>query len=62
MYIVTELDPESGALFAKNPYSMEFSERVAFFDVDARSKTFTGDRNEFIGRNGSLETPQPWPV
>jgi len=57
MYLVTELDPESGALFAKNPYSPEFSECVAFFDVDGKNKTFTGDRNEFIGRNGSLGNP-----
>ncbi len=57
MYVVTELDPESGALFAKNPYNTEFADRVAFFDVDGRTKTFTGDRNEFIGRNGSLKNP-----
>ena len=57
MHLVTELDPESGALFARNPYSAEFSERVAFFDADGRNKTFTGDRNEFVGRNGSLSNP-----
>ncbi len=57
MYIVTELDTESGAIFAKNPYSMEFNDRIAFFDADGGTKTFTGDRNEFIGRNGSLRNP-----
>jgi cellobiose phosphorylase len=57
MYIQTEIDPESGALFAKNPYNTEFSQRVAFFDVDDLTKTFTADRNEFIGRNGSLRHP-----
>jgi cyclic beta-1,2-glucan synthetase len=57
MYIVTELDSESGAVIAKNPYNTEFPERVAFFDAEAINKTFTGDRNEFIGRNGSLRNP-----
>jgi cellobiose phosphorylase len=57
MHIHTEIDPDSGALFAKNPYSTEFGNRVAFFDVDNLKKTFTGDRTEFIGRNGTLQNP-----
>ncbi|HEV7231489.1 MAG TPA: glucoamylase family protein [Bacteroidia bacterium] len=57
MHIRTEVDPDSGAIFAKNPYSTEFSHRVAFFDTDSLKKTFTADRAEFIGRNGTLENP-----
>ena len=57
MHIHTEVDPDSGALFAKNQYSTEFHNRVAFFDVDYLKKTFTGDRSEFIGRNGNLQNP-----
>ncbi|MEO6189259.1 MAG: cyclic beta 1-2 glucan synthetase, partial [Saprospiraceae bacterium] len=57
MHIHTEIDPESGALFAKNQYNTEFNNRVAFFDVDYLKKTFTGDRTEFIGRNGNLQNP-----
>ena len=57
MQINTALDPESGAIFAKNSYNTEFSERVAFFDVDYLVKTFTADRAEFIGRNGTLKNP-----
>ena len=34
MHVVTEVDPNSGALFARNPYNTEFADRVAFFDVD----------------------------
>ncbi|MEO6914259.1 MAG: glucoamylase family protein, partial [Chitinophagaceae bacterium] len=58
MHIHTEIDPDSGALFAKNQYNTEFNNRVAFFDVDYLKKTFTGDRTEFIGRNGSLQRPE----
>jgi cyclic beta-1,2-glucan synthetase len=57
MHIITEIDPATGALFARNPYNTEFTERIAFFDVDATSRTISGDRNEFIGRNGSLQHP-----
>ncbi len=57
MYIHTEVDPFTGAIFAKNPYNTEFSRRVAFFDTDDAKKTFTADRAEFIGRNGTLQNP-----
>ena len=57
MHINTEVDPDSGAIFSKNQYNTEFNNRVAFFDVDYLKKTFTGDRTEFIGRNGTLQNP-----
>ena len=60
MHVVTELDPASGALSARNPYNTEFAGRVAFFDADAPNEPrtqFTGDRTEFLGRNGSLGDP-----
>jgi cellobiose phosphorylase len=57
MHMVTEVDPNSGALFARNPYNMEFADRVAFFDADDASRTVTCDRTEFLGRNGTLRSP-----
>ena len=57
MHVITELDPNSGAIFARNQYSNEFSDRVAFFDADDLPRTLSGDRTEFIGRNGSLRNP-----
>ena len=57
MHVVTELDPASGALFARNPYSMDFAGLVAFFDVDDTTRTLSGDRTEFLGRNGTLRNP-----
>ncbi|KPN90561.1 GH36-type glycosyl hydrolase domain-containing protein [Pseudomonas nunensis] len=57
MHVVTQSDPVSGAFFARNAYSIEFNERVAFFDTDGSDHSISGDRTEFIGRNGSLESP-----
>ena len=57
MHVVTELDPKCGALFARNPYNPQFSDRTAFFDADLPARTVTGDRAEFLGRNGQLQKP-----
>ena len=57
MHLVTEVDPGSGTLFARNPYNTEFAGRVAFFDVDHADHTVSGDRREFIGRNRTLRSP-----
>jgi cellobiose phosphorylase len=57
MHVSTEIDPGSGALHARNPYNLEFAARVAFFDVDEPRRGVSGDRGEFIGRNGSLSDP-----
>ena len=56
-YVITEIDPTSGALFARNPYNTEFADRMAFFDVDDSTRTISGDRIEFLGRNGTLGNP-----
>lgn len=57
MHVVTEINPASGVLLARNPYSNEFSGRVAFFDTDDTVRSVTGDRTEFIGRNGGFRNP-----
>ena len=58
MHITTELETRTGAILATNAYNTEFGERVAFFDVDDTNKSFTTDRSEFIGRNGTLGNPE----
>jgi cyclic beta-1,2-glucan synthetase len=57
MHVITEMDPDIGALLARNAYNEEFGERIAFFDVDDATRSFSGDRTEFIGRNGTLLNP-----
>ena len=57
MHVVTELDPDTGALMARNDYNTEFAGRIAFFDVDDTARSITADRVEFLGRNGSMARP-----
>ena len=57
MYVITDVDLESGAIFARNPYNTEFPNRVAFFNTDALTRTLSGNRTEFVGRNGTLHDP-----
>ena len=57
MHVITEVDAASGALYARNAYNTEFAGRTAFFDNDDAGRTYTGDRAEFLGRNGTLRNP-----
>ena len=56
-FIVTEIDSETGAMFARNPWRREFGTRVAFADLDGRQTAWTADRTEFLGRNGAPDQP-----
>jgi len=56
-HIVTELDRGTRALFAWNPHSSDFASRIAFMDMGGRQASWTGDRREFLGRNGAYNAP-----
>ena len=57
LHVQTEVDSQTGALLSRNFYNPDFSQRIAFVDVDDSTRSLTGDRNEFLGRNGALSTP-----
>ena len=57
MHVITEVDPVTSAVFARNRYSPSFGGRVAFLDVNEPNRSVTGDRTEFLGRNGTPARP-----
>jgi len=56
-HVVTELDETTGALFARNAWTTDFPGRVAFLDLAGSQTSWTGDRTEVLGRNGTLDHP-----
>lgn len=57
MHIITSAEQSSGTIYAMNPYNAEFGARCAFIQTDEPFYTYTCDRTEFIGRNGTLHSP-----
>lgn len=56
-YIVPEYDHERQALLARNPYNVEFENRVAFLATNKPPHGITTDRTEFLGRVGDVSRP-----
>jgi cyclic beta-1,2-glucan synthetase len=56
-FVTTRIDPVSRAMLANNPWNPAFGKRVAFADLAGRQTSWTGDRREFVGRNGGLAFP-----
>ena len=56
-FVTTEIDAATGAMFARNRWNPAFGSRIAFADLRGRQTDWTGDRREFIGRNGTLANP-----
>ena len=44
-------------MLARNAWRPEFGSRIAFADLGGRQQRWTGDRTEFLGRNGGLDYP-----
>ena len=60
-FIITGYDQNSGALLARNVYQKDFPAHYGFLGIwtggPENDRSWTGDRAEFIGRNGSLSFP-----
>ncbi len=56
-YLITELDSKTGSVFARSAWGGEFGGRIAFLDLGGRQTSVTGDRTEFLGRNGTIDRP-----
>jgi cyclic beta-1,2-glucan synthetase len=56
-FVITEMDAATGAMFARNSWSRDFGTRIAFADLGGAQTAWTGDRTEFLGRNGAADRP-----
>jgi cellobiose phosphorylase len=57
LHVQTEQDAATGAVLARNRFQADFADRIAYAETGDPKATVTGDRLEFIGRNGSLARP-----
>ncbi len=58
MHVVTETDPLGGMLLARNAYGRAAADRLVVVKVSEPARTLSGNRAEFIGRNGTLADPE----
>jgi cyclic beta-1,2-glucan synthetase len=56
LHVQTEIDEQTGALLARNPWNTSFP-GVAFVDLRGQQTDWTADRREFLGRHGTLDAP-----
>ncbi|HXC60980.1 MAG TPA: glucoamylase family protein [Steroidobacteraceae bacterium] len=56
-FITTEMDAQTGAMLARNPWNTAFASRVAFADLRGAQTAWTADRTEFLGRHGAAASP-----
>ncbi len=57
-FLVTAVEPATGALLARNPWNAaEYQGQVAFLDLGGAQQSMSGDRLEFLGRHGTLAEP-----
>jgi len=57
LHVSTSYDRESGAVFATQSWSGDYTGRVAFAAASPRAASYSGDRTQFLGRNGSPSRP-----
>ena len=55
--VVPAIDAANGVVLARNPYHLDFGDRTAFLACDGANRSFTCDREEFIGAGGSTVAP-----
>ena len=58
LHIRTSRDEESGALLATQHFTGSFTGRIAFAASSPKPATYSADRVQFLGRNGSIAKPQ----
>ncbi len=58
LHLITEVDSSQTSLLARNAYHPEYADQVVFLKSLGGRTSVTGDRREFLGRNGDPCWPQ----
>ena len=56
-FVTTQMDADTGAMLARNPWGTAFPGRVAFADIGPEITGWTGDRAEVMGVGGNMADP-----
>lgn len=57
-YIYTGYDKEQDYFYAKNLYTYNFNDSISYIFSSAPTLGYTGDRQEFLGPKGSIQSPR----
>ena len=57
LHVVTEFDPKTHTVLARNPFNGDFAAHVAFAHLSGGGGVATGDRAEFLGRGRNATHP-----
>ena len=57
LHTTTSRDEASGAILARQYWNGAFAGQLAFAAASPRATTWSGDRSQFLGRNGSVARP-----
>ena len=57
LQVVSERDPESDAILARNAWAGNFAQKIAFVASGSPTQSVTADRTEFLGEHGSISMP-----
>ena len=57
LHVTTSYDEESGALLASQPWIGSYANHLGFVTATPRPTFHSGDRTQFLGRNGSMAKP-----
>jgi cyclic beta-1,2-glucan synthetase len=56
-HVRTSFDENTQSMFARNYFDPQFAQHVAFASVSEMVMSYTADRREFLGRNGTPASP-----
>ncbi len=57
-FIFTGYNKEQDYFYARNLYTFNFTDSISFMFTNGTTKSYTGDRLEFLGPKGSIQNPR----